>query len=641
MKRRLPLTAEKAGRVFRLRQAFMGTQRGECKNGGLIVLPASGGSISIVFQLDTLSSLFCVPKPRTILADVDLQVLLCDWSHMSGGKKKKCKKNQGTGQKIGNGRETRLFPKRADFPTARKSRVSGLTHHIKETIMSTITIDPITRIEGHLAIRLEIESNRVSQAFCSGEMFRGFEVILKGRDPMDAQQITQRICGVCPVSHGIASILAQEAAYKVAPPENGRLMRNLIAGANFIQSHIMHFYLLSAPDFVDVAAITQYQGKDPLLQEIKAWVQSGMASKRIYPLAPFLPRYEGRYIEDAELNIAALRHYFDALEMRSLAHKMGALFAGKLPHAATLIPGGVTERVTSRNIVACESMIGKLRKFVTHAYLRDVAEFATAMPEYAKSGRGCGNFLGYGGFPESANRSVTLFPAGVIIDGKPAYFDPEKIREDVRYSLYSGPSGLRPARGQTFPDPEKYDAYSWLKAPRYGGKVMEVGPVARMILAYLKGENAEARPMMDTFFKHTGKKEGDAPWAFSELAEHLNSVMGRHIARALECQLIADRCVAWVRGLKPGKPVFTDFDIPKTAQGVGLTEAPRGALGHWLDIANHKIGNYQCVVPTTWNCSPRDDLGHPGTVELALVGTPIAAARVVRSFDPCIACAVH
>ena len=502
---------------------------------------------------------------------------------------------------------------------------------------TTVTIDPITRIEGHLAIRIEIESDRVVNAFSSGEMFRGFEVILKGRDPLDAQQITQRICGVCPVSHGTASILAQDAAYGVVPPKNGRLIRNLIQGANFMQSHILHFYHLAALDFVDITAITRYKGKDPALQGLKAWVQSQLSSNVIYPAPPFLPRYSGKYIENTELNILGIKHYLDALDMRRLTHKLGAVFGGKLPHAATLVPGGVTEKVTAHKIAACKSMIQKLQAFIDNSYLTDVAEVAAAFPEYFSIGKGCGNLLTYGVFPESADNSKKLLSSGVVLKGNLTSFDAARITEDVGYSLYSSSSGLHPSQGQTVPQPHKNGAYSWIKAPRYNGTVAEVGPFATIMVAYLGGENPVVRDLVDGLLARLGGRPQD-----------LYSVLGRHAARAIQCKVVADRCAEWVEELTPGQPAFEDFSIPETGQGMGLTEAPRGALGHWLEIRNHKISRYQCVVPTTWNCSPRDDRNNPGPVEQALIGTPIAdssnpieATRVVRSFDPCIACAVH
>ena len=501
----------------------------------------------------------------------------------------------------------------------------------------TVRIDPISRIEGHLAIRVEIENNKVIDAFSSGEMFRGFETILKGRDPLDAQQITQRICGVCPISHGLASCLAQEMAYHVAPTENGRLARNIILAANYIQSHIIHFYQLSALDFVDIAAITQYQGKDPQLQELKNWVQSQLSSNVVYPAAPFLPRYDTDYIKDTELNITAIKHYLDALEIRAKAHQMGAVFGAKLPHSTALVPGGVTEQVSAQKISTCREILRQLRSFIDHAYLPDLLAVASSFPDYFKVGKGCGNFLAYGVFSESSDPSNTLFPSGVLMDNTLSAFNAAGITEDVRYSFFSSPSRLQPELGQTQPDPRKLGAYSWLKAPRYQGAAMEVGPLARVLVAYHKGINRDLKQAVDNLLKKTGKTPED-----------LNSVWGRHAARGIECKIVADRCAEWVEQLIPEQPVFMDFTIPETAQGVGLTEAPRGALGHWIQIEKRKIQNYQCVVPSTWNCSPRDDNGTPGPVEQALVGTPIAdsnnpmeATRVVRSFDPCIACAVH
>lgn len=500
----------------------------------------------------------------------------------------------------------------------------------------SIKIDPFSRIEGHLAIRVEVAENRVKEAFCSGEMFRGFEIILKNRHPLDAQQITQRICGVCPIDHGIASVLAQDAAYQATPPENGVLVRNLIQGANYLMSHITHFYHLSALDFIDIAAIRKYTGSDPQLSYLKDWVEAQVASRSIYPAAPFLPRYEADYLKDTSINVVAIKHYLEALDIRALCHQMAAVFCGKIPHAPALVPGGVTERVTIDKIISYRSMLQKVQTFVETAYLPDVLTVAKAFPDYFSLGRGCGNFLAYGAFPEAAGRSTQLFPSGVVINGGLGTLDVSQITEDVMYSLFASPSGLPPTRGETIPDPNKTKAYSWLKAPRYRRQVMEVGPLARMMVAYLKGEPL-FKDQLDAVLAKLGKKPAD-----------LISVMGRHAARALEAKIIAAQCFVWLERLAPGKPAFADFEIPGAGQGMGLTEAARGALGHWLEIKNGRIANYQCVVPTTWNCSPRDDQGLPGPVETALVGTPVTddknpieVARVVRSFDPCIACAVH
>jgi len=533
---------------------------------------------------------------------------------------------------------------------------------------TTIKIDPVTRIEGHLAVDVEVEAGKVVRAHSSGEMFRGFEVILAGRDPLDAQQITQRICGICPISHATAAVLALDQAFGIVPPDNGRLLRNLLLGANFIQSHLTHFYHLSALDFVDVKAVANYTGSDRVLQGVKAWVAEQVESRAIHPAAPLLPGYNGTYLSNSEGNMLVVRHYVDALSMRRLAHKMGALFGGRLPHASAIVPGGVTQDITATNVTACGSMLRELRRFIDRAYIPDVVAVGKAFGDYFALGAGCGNFLSYGVFPETADGAKRLLGCGVLHGGKRARFDPAKISEDVRYSRFAAPSGLHPTKGRTTPEPTKAGAYSWIKAPRYDGHVMEVGPLARIMVAYHAGNKA-VRSLVDRTVADMGVKVGD-----------MVSVMGRHAARAIECKLVADACVRWLAALRPGtpdarpkppkrdkdgkpirpdtpealkpdranRPTCTRFRIPERGAGVGLTEAPRGALGHWLTITDQKIAAYQCVVPTTWNCSPRDDKGRPGAVEQALVGTPIAdpahpleAARVVRSFDPCLACAVH
>lgn len=499
--------------------------------------------------------------------------------------------------------------------------------------MATIKIDPITRIEGHLAVRVEVESNRITKAYSSGEMFRGFEILLKGRDPLDAQQITQRICGVCPVSHGTASVLAQDQAYGLSVPDNGRLLRNLILAADYIHSHILHFYHLCALDFVDIGAVTAYKGKEPSLVKVKEWVLSQVKSEKVYPAAPFLPRYESAYLRNAEANFVAIKNYVEGLEMRRLAHEMGAIFAGKMPHAASLVPGGMTEQVTSTKIAAYAGILDQLRTFIDNAYLPDVLAVAQSFPDYFAIGKGCGNFMSYGVFPEGSGQ---WFPSGVLMAGQLSPLDPSKIAEEVGSSRFSSATGLHPKNGETVPSPSKSGAYSWIKSPRYGGEPMEVGALARVLVAYHAGMPEIKKPVDELL------------GALKAPPTALVSVMGRHAARAIECKLIAERCVQWLDALRPDKPSFTDFKIPDAGSGAGLTEAPRGALGHWITVKGGRIENYQCVVPTTWNCSPRDDRGQCGPVEQALVGTPVAdaknpieASRVVRSFDPCIACAVH
>jgi Ni,Fe-hydrogenase I large subunit len=501
---------------------------------------------------------------------------------------------------------------------------------------SSIAISPVSRIEGHLGVKLELDGGRVTNAFVSGEMFRGFETILRGRDPLDAQHITQRICGVCPVEHGVASVEAQEMAYQHLPAETGQIARNLIQGANFIMSHLTHFYVLSALDFVDVAMIARYQGKDSALLGLQTWVKGQLASGTVLPAAPFLPRYTAKYLEDQETNFGLLKHYLEALDIRTLAHAIGAEFAGKLPHAATLVPGGITDKITALKITRFRTGLEKIQRFVDECYLPDLLATARAFPDYFTLGRGGENFLAFGAFTESVETKKKFLPAGVVVAGNPQALDVEAITEDVASSFFSSSSGRHPAQGETVAAPGKNGAYSWVKAPRYRGQVMEVGPLARITVAYRAGDPV-VTPALDKLLGLLGREKKD-----------LNSVMGRHVARALECKLLADRCALWLDRLVPSAPTFRDFSVPDTARGFGLTEAARGALGHWLELKGQRISNYQCVVPTTWNCSPRDDRGVPGALEQALVGTPVAdpgnpiePMRVVRSFDPCLACAVH
>lgn len=497
-----------------------------------------------------------------------------------------------------------------------------------------VSIDPFTRIEGHLAISLEVEANRVTGAQCKGEMFRGFEQIMKGRSPLDAQQITQRICGVCPVSHGLASVFCQEDAYRMQLPENARLIRNIMLAGNYIQSHITHFYHLSALDFVDVTGILGYTGNDRFLRGVQDWVKAEIASKKLFPAAPFLPRYEGQYLTEQQGNIAALRNYFTALDMRAKAHQLVAIFAGKMPHMATLVPGGVTEVITTKKIALCRSKLGELRAFYENNYAADVLAVAGAFPSYASIGKGCGNFLSFGVFEDLANgSSELLLPPGVLINGQGAQLDTEQITEEVAYSKYSNDSGF----GTTKPQPGKAGAYSWLKAPRYQGQPMEVGPLARVMVAYHADQDSELNRATRKFLLTTGLT-----------IDQLDSCLGRHAARIIETEVIINNCEKWIEMLNPTKPTCVDFTLPSRASGQGLVEAPRGALGHWIEIENYKVTGYECVVPTTWNCSPMDGRGVAGPVEQSLIGTyvaeqdhPIEAARIVRSYDPCLACAVH
>ncbi len=507
----------------------------------------------------------------------------------------------------------------------------------------TIAIPQVTRIEGHLAVHAETEpvggdgkGFRVTEAHCEGEMFRGFEKILEGRDPLDAQQIIQRVCGVCPISHGIASVRAQEMAYGISPNRNGRLLQNLLFAANYLHSHIAHLYQLSALDFVDVKALLGYSGDNALLRKLRTWVEQSIARKDLFPGAPLLPRFEVSYIADANINLSLVAHYAEALEVRKIADEMGAIVGARLPHSTALVPGGVTQVPTMERISSYLARLKRVQAFIENVYIPDVITVAGLFPEYFDIGRGPGNMLCYGVF-EMDDAGNRLFRPGVLIDGRWEAFDQAKITEDAGASWFEVASGLHPSRGDTIAAPSKKGAYSWLKAPRYGGQVMEVGPLARVLVNYHDPSNTWVKAEVD-------KVLGELKLP----AEKLVSVLGRHLARALEARWVAQQCFRWLEELEVDGPPARDFKMVRTGSGYGLTEAPRGALGHWLQIEDYKIKRYQCVVPTTWNCSPRDDKGVPGAVEAALAGTivadpaqPIELARIVRSFDPCLACAVH
>jgi len=501
-----------------------------------------------------------------------------------------------------------------------------------------IVIDPITRIEGHLKIEATVEDGVVKDARSSGTLFRGIELILRGRDPRDAQIITQRICGVCPQSHGIAATLNLDSAFGIGDkiPDNGRIIRNLIQGAHVAQDHILHFYHLAALDYVDITDVAKYEGKDSDLNSIKDFIARGA-------LGPFVPRYEGDYRLPPEVNQMATAHYVKALEVRRTGHEMVSIFSGKVPHSVGVVPGGVTSTPTVDMITSFLWKLRILQDFIDNVYIPDVLAVAGAYPDYAEIGAGCRNLLSYGAYDLDGKdadlaRRKRLFKQGTTsADLKYDALDISKITEDVAHSWYEdSTSGRHPTNGDTKPDYNKQEGYSWVKSPRYDGRVYEVGPLARVAVTYASGD-PEVKKLVD--------------WALGELKASpaaLFSVAGRHLARALCAKYIADSLEKWLLELKPGEPTFAEYAIPDEGRGMGITEAARGALGHWVEIKDKKIANYQCVVPTTWNASPRDSNGTPGPIEQAIIGTkirdeanPFEIVRIVRSFDPCLACAIH
>ena len=500
-----------------------------------------------------------------------------------------------------------------------------------------VKIDPLTRIEGHMKIEATIDGGEVKDARCAGTLFRGFEIILKGRDPRDAQRITQRVCGVCPTVHGTAATLNLDSAFGIANkvPENGRIMRNLILGANYLQSHILHFYHLAALDYVDVTAVADYRGDDPALLSVRDFIARG-------ELAPFAPRYEGDYRFAKEVNQKLVKHYLMALEMRRVAHEMLTLFGGKMPHNAAVVPGGVTEQPTIDKITGFLWRLNNIRYFIDSVYIPDVVAVAQTYPDYFGIGDGPGNFLSYGVFdldgtnPDYAKRE-RMFQQGTVKGlSDLAVLDPSNITESVKHSWYEDSDPVRPLEQETKPAARKKDGYSWIRSPRYEGEVYEVGPLARWVVSYFAG-NKKVKDTLDACVSDLGIK-----------LEDLNSVLGRHAARALDAKVVADSMGEWLLELNPGEPVCATYEIPDESEGMGIVDGPRGSLGHWIRIKDKVIDKYQLVVPTTWNGGPKDEKGQYGPMEQALLGTkvkdaanPFELVRIARSFDPCLACSVH
>jgi hydrogenase large subunit len=434
-------------------------------------------------------------------------------------------------------------------------------------------------------------NQQVVDAKSSGTMFRSFEQILINRKPRDAIQLTQRICGVCPIAHAMASSLTLENAYAVAPAPNGRIMRNLVLGANYIQSHVLHFYHLAALDYINTTGVID--------------------------VAPWTPHYVTPDMVGRPTADVLVQHYRDALKIRRQAHQMGAIFGGRFPCASNFIDDGSTNRALAVEIAMFRDLLTDIRAFIDDVYVPDVLEVAGAFPEYYNIGTGCGNLLAYGVFDLNSDGSSKLLARGRYSDGAYASVSPADIVEYVMYSKYTASSGnLNPLAGVTVPQSPKPGAYSWLKSPRYLNLVHEVGPLARM-------------------------------WVNNDYRRGI-SVLDRIAARALETKKVANAMDGWLNQLTPGEPTYTTHPQPASGTGIGLTEAARGALGHWMQVANGVVSRYQIITPTNWNASPRDDMGQKGPIEQALMGTvvadaaqPIELLRVIHSFDPCLACSVH
>jgi Ni,Fe-hydrogenase I large subunit len=555
--------------------------------------------------------------------------------------------------------------------------------------VARVVIDPVTRIEGHLRIEAEVDGHQVTDAWSSGTMFRGIELILRGRDPREAWIWAQRICGVCTTVHALASVRAVEDALGIEVPENARLVRNLIAGSQNVQDHVIHFYHLHALDWVDVTLALK---ADPaktsqIAQSISEWPKSSTTYFRAVQdrvkglvasgqLSLFSSGDWGHpaYQLPPEVNLLAVAHYIEALEFQRDFIRIHAALGGKNPHPQTYLVGGISTSIDANEpeavinperITLMNQLVATAQTFVKQVLLPDVLAVAGFYPEWFHLGEGLGNYMVYGDYSSgSVNDSASfLFPRGIILNRDLSTvhsLDPKNVTEYVTHSWYEysngDQAGRHPSQGETKPrytgpkPPYEYlktdEKYSWLKSPRYDDKPMEVGPLARALVAYASG-NAQIKKRIDgTLAK------------LNQPATALYSTMGRIAARALEADYMADTLPVWLNQLNDNmahgnvaihnREKWDPDTWPKSCQGFGLEEAPRGSLGHWIEIENKKIVNYQAVVPSTWNAGPRDAHGQRGAYEAALLKTPIAdperpleILRTVHSFDPCLACAVH
>ena len=563
-----------------------------------------------------------------------------------------------------------------------------------------VVVDPVTRIEGHLRIEAEVDDNGfITRASSSGTMVRGIELILKDRDPRDAWAFAQRICGVCTLVHGLASVRSVEDALNYSIPQNAQLIRNLMIAAQYVHDHVMHFYHLHALDWVDVVSALKADPKatSELAQSISRHANSSPGyfaevQKRVKDLVEsgqlgiFANGYWGHpaYKLPPEANLMAVAHYLEALQWQREVARLHTIFGGKNPHPNFLVGGmpsaisvdvgaqsnisGATA-VNMNGLIEVQTIIQKMMRFVDDVYLPDTLAIAGYYKDWFKIGEGTGNFLTYGDFPDNGSNDIDSFmiPRGVILDRDLSTIhpldlnDPQQIQEYVAHSWYDYKSGkqqgLHPYEGETKlnytgPQPpyEHLDvdaSYSWLKSPRWRGKPIEVGPLARVLMLYASGHE-QTRELADMAL---GKL--DLP------LQAMYSTMGRTAARTLETKIIADKMMGWhkqlIANIKSGDVRTFNEDLwepsswPDTAKGVGYMEAPRGALAHWSVIENEKLSNYQAVVPSTWNAGPRDASGQAGPYEAALQDNhklhdsnqPLEILRTIHSFDPCIACAVH
>ena len=547
--------------------------------------------------------------------------------------------------------------------------------------MTRSIIDPITRIEGHLRVEMEVDNGVVTDAWVSGGCFRGMELVVQDRTPEDAAQIVQRICGVCPVSHTHASSLAGEAAYGIVIPNQARIIRNLVEGGQFLHSHILWLYTLAALDYVNpLNALNANVGKAYDLMEAAGTSCSTDLKTLMGTLTKFanngqLSIFSGgwfldgqapeAYKLDPEADLICTAHYLEALNMQAKASEICGLIGGKMPHIMTLVPGGTAFVPTEEKLDELYSITREIRDWVDSTMLPDTKIIASAYPEALGFGRGCGRYVAWGVFQrENFEMADRYMPSGVVYTNDGLRLedpDPSLIKEYVGHSWYVGDSDLNPKEGVTDPLYTEYyvagteheenghmigtvnDRYTWSKGPSYNGECMEAGPFSRVLAAYLRGGEKNAY-----IVNNLDKLMADLNLTLPQL----QSTLGRVAARQVECSYIAHLMVDWVdeliEALKGGDSEYFRAPEHLTGYGCGMWEAPRGALYHDEHVDNGRITGYQIIIPTTWNIAPRNAEGVRGPMEQALIGTPVAnvdapinALRTVHSFDPCTACAVH
>ena len=548
-----------------------------------------------------------------------------------------------------------------------------------------ITVDPITRIEGHLRIDCEVEDGKVTNSWSSGQMWRGIETILQGRDPRDAWVFAQRICGVCTTVHAIVSVRAVENALELEVPLNAQYIRNLIIGAHSVHDHIVHFYQLSALDWVDIVSalsadpkaaanlaqsLSDWPGNSvqeftKVQERMKAFVESGQ-------LGVFGSGYWGHPAMKLppEVNLMAVVHYMQALDYQRRANQIVGILGSKTPHIQNLAVGGVSNPInpdsqstlTIERLYKIKTLIDELGAFVNQVYMVDVAAIGALYADWTAYGAGVMNYLSVPDMPLDTKGTEFALPGGYIANGDVESFRPitsyqdgyfeDGVKESVKHAWYQGGKGaLHPYDGETNPEYTDFSddgKYSWVKAPTFYDNRAQVGPLANVLAMFIAGHEPTQRNLTRLIEIASAVAGAEIPLAA------LHSTIGRHAARAVRCAVLYETLdQQWnllMQNIASGdfdtynRPIFPKGEI----RGFGYHEAPRGVLSHWVVINNGKIANYQAVVPSTWNAGPRDENDALGPYEASLIGNPVAepdkpleVIRTVHSFDPCLACAVH